>query len=242
MEKKYQVFVSSTYEDLKEERAKVIGTLLENNCIPIGMEQFPSSSLSQWEYITKMIDMSDYYILISAGRYGSINGNTGISYTEQEYDYAVQKGIPVLAFLYATPEKLTYDKHETSEDKIIKLKSFHEKVKQRLAKFYRNSDELSAMVLSSITKAIADCPRIGWVRADQVEKVLQSSEYLAELKRLQQVVANIQENINGKIDAITPQWNKTTEEKMRAIAEQVLEENIADEDEVKQMIEDVFKK
>ena len=53
MDKKYQVFISSTYEDLKEERQAAIACLLDNNCIPVGMEQFPASPLRQWEYIKK---------------------------------------------------------------------------------------------------------------------------------------------------------------------------------------------
>ena len=66
MERKYQVFVSSTYEDLKAERQAAISCLLDMNCIPVGMEQFPASYLSQWEYIKRMIDMGDYYLLIEA--------------------------------------------------------------------------------------------------------------------------------------------------------------------------------
>ena len=51
------------------------------NCISVGMEQLPASSLSQWEYIKKMIDMSDYYLLIVAVKYGSIDPDENISYT-----------------------------------------------------------------------------------------------------------------------------------------------------------------
>mgnify|MGYP000509063210 CR=1 FL=1 len=97
MKKKYQVFISSTYEDLKEERAAVTQCLLNNNCIPVGMEQFPASNMSQMEYIKKMLDDCDYYILIIGGRYGSLDDD-GIGYTEKEYNYAIQKGIPVMAF------------------------------------------------------------------------------------------------------------------------------------------------
>lgn len=40
MNKRYQVFVSSTIEDLKEERLKVLNALLKISCIPAGMEYF----------------------------------------------------------------------------------------------------------------------------------------------------------------------------------------------------------
>ena len=43
MNKKYQVFVSSTYKDLTEERQEVIQALLELDCIPVGMEMFPAA-------------------------------------------------------------------------------------------------------------------------------------------------------------------------------------------------------
>ena len=84
MERKYQVFISSTYEDLKTERQAAISCLLDLNCIPVGMEQFPASSLSQWEYIKKMIDMSDYYLLIVAGKYGSIDSEGNNLFREKK--------------------------------------------------------------------------------------------------------------------------------------------------------------
>ena len=85
LKKKYQVFISSTYEDLKDERAAVTQCLLDNNCIPVGMEQFPSSNMSQMDYIKKMLDDCDYYILIVGGRYGSLDDD-GVGYTEKEYE------------------------------------------------------------------------------------------------------------------------------------------------------------
>ena len=60
MKKKYQIFVSSTYSDLKEERAAVMQCLLEMNCIPVGMEQFPASNMNQMDYIRMMLDDCDY--------------------------------------------------------------------------------------------------------------------------------------------------------------------------------------
>ena len=41
MDKRYQVFLSSTYADLKDERQKVIQDLMEMDCIQAGMELFP---------------------------------------------------------------------------------------------------------------------------------------------------------------------------------------------------------
>ena len=90
MDTRYQVFVSSTFADLEEERKNVIQTLMEMNCIPAGMEFFPAIDEEQFEFIKRVIDDSDYYIVIIGGKYGSLT-TEGISYTEKEYDYAVKK-------------------------------------------------------------------------------------------------------------------------------------------------------
>ncbi|EQA2051359.1 DUF4062 domain-containing protein, partial [Escherichia coli] len=99
MDKRYQVFVSSTFADLEEERQEVMQALLELDCMPAGMELFPATNSDQWSLIKKIIDDSDYYIVILAGRYGSI-GPDGISYTEMEYRYALETGKPVIGFIH----------------------------------------------------------------------------------------------------------------------------------------------
>ena len=98
-EKYYKVFVSSTYEDLHEERLCVMHSLLELNCIPTGMELFPATDDGQWAYLQRIIDKCDYYVLIVAGRYGS-EASIGISYTEMEYRYALEKKKPIISVSY----------------------------------------------------------------------------------------------------------------------------------------------
>ena len=102
MDKRYQVFVSSTYQDLQEERQEVMQALLGLYCIPSGMELFPAANEDQWTLIKGVIDDCDYYIVIVGGRYGSV-GPEGISYTEMEYRYALKRGKPIIAFLHKNP-------------------------------------------------------------------------------------------------------------------------------------------
>ena len=241
MEKKYQVFVSSTYTDLQEERLAVFNALLDNDCIPVGMEQFPATSLSQWELIQKMINQCDYYLLIVAGRYGSIEKDTGISYTEKEFNYAKESKIPIMAFLHKNPQILPNNAMDDYDDGRKRLYAFRSKIENSgmHINYYEDKNDLKYKIAKSLSSITEDYPRVGWVRADKVEQILQSSEYVVELKELQKVVMGIKQTIDNKINAITPQWN---EEKIRAIAEQVLEENMADEEEVKKMMDDIFKR
>ncbi|WP_458789993.1 DUF4062 domain-containing protein [Yoonia sp. MH D7] len=97
MSKKYQVFISSTYTDLIDERKAVEETIIRAGDIPVGMEAFPAADDEQFEFIKTVIDNCDYYVLITAGRYGSL-AEDGLSYTEKEFRYAVEKEIPVLFF------------------------------------------------------------------------------------------------------------------------------------------------
>jgi hypothetical protein len=166
MNKRYQVFISSTYADLKEERAKVIQTIMELDCIPAGMEIFPAIDEEQFEFIKKVIDDCDYYLLIIGGRYGSLS-EEGISYTEMEYDYAIRKGIKIIAFVHSKPDEIPLGKSEKDSDLRQKLQEFRDKVStNRLIKFWSNANELPGLVALSLSKTIKTYPATGWVRGN----------------------------------------------------------------------------
>src|ERR1051326_2043890 len=128
-DKRYQVFISSTYVDLKEERQSVTQAVINVGCIPAGMELFPAADEEQFEFIKKVIDDCDYYVLIIAGRYGSLSTN-GFSYTELEYDYAVSKNIKVIALIHDNPNDISMGKSETDPKLRERLHKFKEKVSQ----------------------------------------------------------------------------------------------------------------
>lgn len=169
MGKKYQVFISSTYSDLIEERAAVSQCLLEMGCIPVGMEQFPASNMSQMEYIKMMLDDCDYYVLILGGKYGTLDSD-GIGFTEKEYDYAIKKGIPIMSFVIKDIGKLAVEKCEETDDGRRRTEAFREKVcRGKLVKFYENCENLQTVVAISLYCCIHDFPAPGWVRGDNVE-------------------------------------------------------------------------
>ena len=180
MDKRYQIFISSTFSDLKEERNKVMQTIMSLDCIPAGMELFPAMDEEQFEFIKRIIDDCDYYLLIVGARYGSMDDN-GVSYTEKEYDYAVSKGIPVIAFLHHDISSLPMSKADLEEELRKKLEQFRKKVETgRLVQYWNNADDLNAKVAVSLPKTIKMFPRIGWVRAN-----LQSNaESLQEMNNL----------------------------------------------------------
>lgn len=171
VERRFDVFVSSTYEDLIEERKEVTQAVLECDCIPVGMEMFPASNLEQWNFIKKVIEKSDFYLVIAAGKYGSIGVNESgerMSYTEMEFDYAKSIGKPILAFLIKDMAELKSGKVDIDEEKRMARDRFQEKVKNgRMVQFYSNKDELKAKVLLSISKLKKQFNTGGWIRESE---------------------------------------------------------------------------
>lgn len=178
MEKKYSVFVSSTYTDLQEERKKVIDALLQMNCFPIGMEYFNAEDDTQWNIIKNLINECDYYIIIIAGRYGSIEKESGKSYTQKEYEYAIEKGIPVLRFVHEDINRLTGDKLEETDEGKRKLKAFTEEAKKKMCKFWTNPEGLAAQVVLSLNSMIKTNPRTGWIKGDVMTSEKSNSEII----------------------------------------------------------------
>lgn len=195
MGRRYQVFVSSTYADLTEERSKVIQMLLALDCIPAGMELFPALDEEQFEFIKRVIDDCDYYLLIIGGRYGSTTAD-GLSYTEKEYDYAVESGLKVVALIHGDPGSIPMDKSEGDPEVRKRLLHFRERVAaERLVKKWSFAEELPALVAQGLTATIKSYPAKGWVRGtvDSHEKLLvelnavrkQNGELLARIAELE---------------------------------------------------------
>lgn len=174
MDKKYQVFISSTYTDLKRERQKVCDAILTLYQIPIGMEMFSAADEEQWEIIQSHIDDSDFYVLILGNRYGSVieeGVDAGISYTEKEFNYAVSVGVPILVFIIIDTAPITIDKVENNPKSVKKLKLFKERVsKGREVAWWENEDELATKVTASLSKQMMRNKRPGWVRATSINQ------------------------------------------------------------------------
>src|ERR1700751_4385994 len=95
--RKLQVFVSSTYSDLREERQAAVEAILTAGHIPAGMELFAAGDQSQMNVIKRWIDESDVFLLILGGRYGSIDPKSKKSYIQLEYEYACEMGKALFA-------------------------------------------------------------------------------------------------------------------------------------------------
>ncbi len=190
-QKKYQIFISSTFADLQTERQIAIRVVLDMHHIPSGMEAFPAADMKQFDYIKKVIDQCDYYILIIGARYGSVD-TEGISYTEREYDYAIEKNKTVLALVHGDPDTIPVAKTDKDIEKAAKLQAFREKVSSRLVKFWRNENELETGIIMALFHAFNNNPAEGWIRggaAASEELLQQINDLRLTNERLNKIIA-----------------------------------------------------
>lgn len=167
-EKKYQIFISSTFIDLTNAREKVISTILKMHHSPIGIEMFSADNDEKWEVIKDVINQSDYFILLVGQRYGSL-ANERISYTEKEYDYANSIGVPVMSFIRHLDIATSPIEREINPNYMEKLNLFIEKVKRsKMVDVWNNTDELALKVSVALYKIFTRHPRNGWVRSNSV--------------------------------------------------------------------------
>ena len=192
MDKKYQIFISSTYDDLKDARRKVQDAILSMYQFPIGMEMFSAADEEQWKIIRETIDSTDYYVLILGQRYGSVidsGEDAGISYTEKEFRYANDNGIPILVFIIDDSVPLLPKDIESDGEKREKLNAFKSVVKtDRMVEWWKTPEDLAQKVTIALYKAISHKKRPGWIRSDEfnIEKshaeILRLNEQIRELE------------------------------------------------------------
>lgn len=185
MKRKLQVFISSTYSDLQEERQAAVSAILKAGHIPAGMELFTAGDRSQMDTIKEWIDESDVYMLILGGRYGSIEKTSGISYTELEYDYAQEQRKPAFAVV------ITEDALETKicskgtsfgeKENPRELALFRTKVLGNISSFFDDHKDIKLCVHESLADFASKRDLKGWVSADEV---IDTRPLFEEIKKL----------------------------------------------------------
>jgi hypothetical protein len=182
--RKLQIFLSSTYEDLIDHRLAAMEAILAAGHIPAAMEQFSPGDETAWDKIKRWIDESDAFILIFGGRYGSINPESGKSYVEMEYEYAIERKKPFFAVVVSDKhheERLRefgskVDERENPE----KYKRFRAAVTKWHCKFWDDKKDIQNVIFQKLPEWGQREDLIGWVRGDEAA----NPETANELARL----------------------------------------------------------
>lgn len=207
MNKKLQVFVSSTYTDLIEERQAAVEAILDAGHIPAGMELFKAGNESQLKTIYKWIDESDVYMLILGGRYGSIESKSDKSYTQLEYEYALSKDIPVFTVVL-NQSFLTNKINSLGLSNVMeqvapdKYQAFKALVMSKIIREVDDCKDIKLAVHSTLNDFINEYNLSGWVRNNNEHNTLQllkdNNALIKENNSLNKQIQKLQEQLNEK--------------------------------------------
>lgn len=200
MNRKFQVFISSTYKDLLIERQAAVQAVLDAGHIPAGMELFSAGDQAQLEVIKRWIDESDIYMLILGVRYGSIEPTSKKSYTHFEYEYAVAQGKSVFAvYLADTPfkERIKELAEELANEDRKSYTEFRNLVKSKMCSEFSDPRDITIAVFKALND-LARKPELqsaGWVRSRDVPDTgrltTENAQLYADVARLTTEVARL---------------------------------------------------
>ena len=177
MKKKLQVFISSTYEDMKIERQKAVEAILSAGHIPAGMELFASENEKQWKVIQRWIRESDVFLILLGGRYGSIEPKSNKSYIHNEYEYAVSKNKIIMSIIISDEylekkiENGEYDARHPVETEDERYKELKGHLLNTMSSTYKDIGQISfeiSRMFSNNTKQFNRCS--GWVSGKDFRK------------------------------------------------------------------------
>ncbi|MFR1830451.1 MAG: DUF4062 domain-containing protein [Clostridium butyricum] len=199
--KKLQVFISSTYIDLKEERQAAVEAILDSGNIPAGMELFKAGNETQLKTIERWIDESDVYLLILGGRYGSIEEKSGKSYTHLEYEYAVKKNIPIFAVVLSESKifkkaSIIGKSNSMEEKEIDKYKKFKELVYSKIVREVEDIKDIKLSIHTTLNEFMKLYKFSGWIKGKEIDDY---NNLLKENNRL----LNENQELKNNIDKIT---------------------------------------
>ena len=198
MNKKLQVFISSTYTDLIEERQAAVQAVLDAGHIPAGMELFKAGNTSQLETIYKWIDNSDVYMLILGGRYGSIEEKTGKSYTQLEYEYAIKKGLPVFSVVLRNDfinkkSELLGEESTVEKANISQYNDFKDLVMSKTVREVSDCKDIMLAVHTTLKDFMEEYEFVGWVRSNDTEL---NADLLNQLNDMNKAISTLKEEKN----------------------------------------------
>ncbi|MFK5922916.1 MAG: DUF4062 domain-containing protein [Verrucomicrobiota bacterium] len=187
-QKRLQVFVSSTYDDLKPERQAAVEAILTAGHIPAGMELFAAGDQSQMDAIKQWIDDSDVYMLMLGGRYGSIEESSGKSYTHLEFEYAISKSKPLFCCMIREEAAIKRGEQDGGSALIERenpkeLKAFREQAGDNMVELWVDEKDIKLGIFKALSEIARRDGLGGWVRADDQADVPALADEVARLSR-----------------------------------------------------------
>jgi hypothetical protein len=161
MAKKYLVYLSSSMEDLKNERRDLAKLVTEIGAIPIIMDAFDITRKDEQKFIRKAIEECDYFLNLTAHKCGPL---LGASFSQEtELDWAEKAGIPVIALVIDEKARWKAARKEQSPERVKALDVLKKRLRARSSETWLSQADLRQKAQNLLIRAMNLTPRRGWV-------------------------------------------------------------------------------
>jgi hypothetical protein len=152
---KYKVFISSTFEDLKEYREAAIEVVNRYKCIPLAMEHFMAQPGEPVKVCEDEIKQCDIFVGVYAHRFGFVPKEQNKSIIQQEYEMAKASGKDCLCFI--VEERFPWDPAFIEYEKRRVLNEFLNIVReQNIISIFTTTSDFEIKLSTSLGKYLTE--------------------------------------------------------------------------------------
>lgn len=167
LDKRYQVFISTSGAEMQPERIILSQTLVGMGFFSWGLEQRTPLNTA---FARRQIDDCDYVVILLGSQYGE-QSVSGVGYMHLEYIYAVTKQKPIIVFMHEDPASRDPSLHDTKPELQEKFKEFRQLLQQEADQVfcYRTLRDLEMAVRLNMPQMLERYPVSGWVRPQNTQ-------------------------------------------------------------------------
>lgn len=176
LDKRYQVFITTSGKEMQPERVVVSQTLIGMGYFSWGLEQRTPLSTA---FARRQIEDCDYVFLLLGSQYGE-QSVSGVSYLHLEYIYAVTKQKPIIVFMHENPESRQQELQESKQILKDKFSEFRHQLQKEVEQVvtYRTLRDLELAIRSNMPQMLERYPVAGWVRPQSIQSLQDEIDHL----------------------------------------------------------------
>jgi hypothetical protein len=184
LDKRYQVFISTSGSEMQPERMILAQTLVGMGFFSWGLEQRTPLSTA---FARRQVDDCDYVVILLGSQYGE-QSVSGVGYMHLEYIYAVTKQKPMIVFMHEDPLSRDISLQDSKPELREKFQEFRKLLQQEVDQVftYRSMRDLEMAVRFNMPQMLERYPVQGWVRPQNTQALHDEIDSLkAKLEQLE---------------------------------------------------------
>lgn len=184
LDKRYQVFITTSGKEMQPERMAVSQTLIGMGFFSWGLEQRTPLSTA---FARRQIDDCDYVVILLGSAYGE-QSVSGVGYMHLEYIYAVTKQKPIIVFMHEEPSARDGALHDDKPELREKFQEFRKLLQNEVDQVftYRSMRDLEMAVRFNLPQMLERSPVLGWVRPQNIQVLQDEIDHLkSKLEQLE---------------------------------------------------------